>query len=165
MIDSDGYRSNVGIIVANWSKQVMWARRIGRGDLWQFPQGGIEPGESTEEAMYREINEELGLAISDVKVLDATPNWLKYNFPNDLVGSGLYEGCIGQKQRWYLLMLLAEETAVNLNSNAKPEFDRWRWVDYWHPLQEAVEFKRHVYKEALETFERPLSIFIGDECD
>ncbi len=165
MIDSDGYRFNVGIIVANYKKQVLWSRRIGSDDLWQFPQGGIEYGESTEEAMYREINEELGLASSDVKILDTTSGWLKYDFPNNFVGTGSYRGCVGQKQRWYLLLLLQGDAAVNLNLNAQPEFDRWCWVDYWYPLERVVEFKRKVYREALETFERPLCIFLGDDCD
>ena len=81
MIDSDGFRSNVGIIVANDQGQLLWARRVGGRDAWQFPQGGIAQGESPEEALYRELNEEVGLSQSAVEVLGATRGWLRYKLP------------------------------------------------------------------------------------
>ena len=77
MIDDDGYRPNVGIVICNRQGQVMWARRFGQHS-WQFPQGGINPGESAEQAMYRELFEEVGLSRKDVRILASTRNWLRY---------------------------------------------------------------------------------------
>ncbi len=84
VVDADGFRPNVGIVVANDCGQVLWARRIGQ-DAWQFPQGGINHQESVEEALYRELNEEVGLNPEAVEILACTNGWLRYMpHPNDL---------------------------------------------------------------------------------
>ncbi len=148
MINSDGYRPNVGIILSNGQGKVLWARRIGQ-NAWQFPQGGMAENETPVQAMYREMAEEIGLRPDDVRVIGCTRDWLRYQLPQNLIRYHQNPLCIGQKQIWFLLQLLAREEAVKLNLNAKPEFDRWRWVDYWMPLQEVVAFKREVYEQAL----------------
>ena len=84
MIDDDGYRPNVGIIVANEQGQVLWAKRIGQ-EAWQFPQGGIRSAESPEEALYRELKEEIGLDPGHVEVLASTRGWLKYRLPKRML--------------------------------------------------------------------------------
>ena len=81
MIDDDGYRPNVGIVICNRDGQVVWARRYGQHS-WQFPQGGINAGETPEQAMYRELYEEVGLSRKDVRILSSTRNWLRYKLPN-----------------------------------------------------------------------------------
>jgi len=133
MIDSEGYRANVGIILSNNDGQVFWARRIGQ-DAWQFPQGGIDNSETPEQAMYRELKEETGLEPHDVKLLGCTRRWLKYRLP-----------------------MLGDEKAVDLANSETPEFDRWQWVDYWEPSRKVIFFKRKVYKLALKELE-PLLI-------
>lgn len=148
MIDADGFRPNVGIILANAAGQVLWAKRI-RQEAWQFPQGGIQRGETPDEALYRELEEELGLKPRHVEVLGVTSDWLRYRLPAHLVRRGRHPVCIGQKQKWFLLRMLCEECLVHFDSSTHPEFDGWRWVDYWLPLQEVVAFKREVYREAL----------------
>lgn len=148
MIDSQGYRANVGIIVTNGTGQVLWARRMGQ-DAWQFPQGGIKRGESPEEALYRELYEELGLQPEDVQVMGCTRRWLRYTLPRRFVRRDCEPQCIGQKQIWFLLNLIGVESAVRLDVCACPEFDCWKWVSYWAPLREVIFFKRHVYKNAL----------------
>ncbi len=148
MIDSDGYRFNVGIILTNPGGQLLWARRIHQ-DAWQFPQGGIREKETPEQAMYRELNEEIGLQPDHVDVLGATRGWLRYRLPERYVRRHQKPVCIGQKQVWFMLRLVSEERFVRLDLSATPEFDNWRWVDYWQPLQEVVSFKRTVYKKAL----------------
>ncbi|MDH3636822.1 MAG: RNA pyrophosphohydrolase, partial [Gammaproteobacteria bacterium] len=100
MIDADGYRANVGIILCNSAAQVMWARRIGQ-DAWQFPQGGISADEDPRDAMYRELWEETGLKPDHVSVLGATDSWLRYKLPRRLMRRS-EPLCIGQKQMWYL---------------------------------------------------------------
>lgn len=149
MIDSDGFRPNVGIIVCNDHGQVLWARRA-RQSSWQFPQGGIDEGETAETAMYRELYEEVGLERDDVEVLACTRNWLRYKLPSRLIRRGQKPLCIGQKQRWYLLKLVSDDSKVNLKRTAKPEFDHWEWVSWWYPLRGVVNFKRDVYRKALK---------------
>lgn len=148
MIDAEGFRPNVGIILANARGLVLWAKRIGQ-DAWQFPQGGINPGETPEQALYRELREELGLSPEHVERLGATRDWLRYYLPARFVRHRTLPLCIGQKQIWYLLRLRAPESQVRFDLGEPPEFDGWRWVDYWHPLKEIVPFKRAVYRAAL----------------
>lgn len=157
MIDSDGFRPNVGILITNDRGQVLWARRVGGRDAWQFPQGGINRGESPEQALYRELEEEVGLTAESVEVLAVTRGWLRYRLPKRFVRQGQKPLCIGQKQKWFLLRMLEDDTAVQLNLNPKPEFDRWQWVSYWYPLNEVVSFKRDVYRRAMKELALPLS--------
>ncbi len=149
MIDSEGFRPNVGIMVANSRGEVLWAQRIGQ-DAWQFPQGGIAEGESPEEALYRELDEEIGLQQGDVRIVSCTRGWLRYKLPQRLVRRDSKPLCIGQKQKWFLLEMLADDSKVSLNNCHKPEFDGWRWVSYWYPLGQVVPFKRDVYRRAMK---------------
>ncbi|MDK1024698.1 MAG: RNA pyrophosphohydrolase [Gammaproteobacteria bacterium] len=148
MIDSDGYRPNVGIILANQSGQVLWARRI-RQDAWQFPQGGINNRETPEQALYRELNEEIGLSQDSVKIVACTQGWLRYKLPRRLLRQG-GSSFVGQKQKWFLLKMLAADDAVQVNQSKSPEFDLWQWVSYWYPLGQVVSFKRDVYRRAMK---------------
>lgn len=156
MIDNDGFRPNVGIMVANDSGQLLWARRVGGRDAWQFPQGGIKDGETPEGALYRELFEEIGLAEGSVEVLAATRGWLRYRLPKRFIRQGQKPLCIGQKQKWFLLRLLAEDSTVCLNRCDQPEFDHWQWVSYWYPLDQVVAFKREVYRKAMKELVLPL---------
>ncbi|MCI0399866.1 MAG: RNA pyrophosphohydrolase [Gammaproteobacteria bacterium] len=151
MIDSKGYRANVGIVLSNQEGQVFWARRAGM-DAWQFPQGGIKPHETPMMAMYRELREEIGLKTEHVELIGATRSWLRYRLPRRFVRYQSRPLCIGQKQIWYLLRLIADESNVRLDGSRSPEFDCWRWVSYWDPIQEVVAFKRGVYRRALREF-------------
>ena len=148
LIDDEGFRANVGIILCNDASRLMLAGRVGSKG-WQFPQGGMLEGESPEEAMYRELYEEVGLSPDDVDVLAATDDWLRYRLPERFIRRNTEPVCIGQKQRWYLLRLLGDEARVRLDHSDSPEFDRWRWVDFWRPVKEVIYFKRRVYAQAL----------------
>jgi putative (di)nucleoside polyphosphate hydrolase len=149
MIDRDGYRPNVAIVLVNARNQVFWGKRI-KEHAWQFPQGGIKPGETPEQAMYRELNEETGLAPQHVRVLGRTRDWLHYNVPTHWVKRewrGTYKG---QKQIWFLLRLVGRDTDISLRASGHPEFDAWRWHEYWVPLESVIDFKREVYRLGLE---------------
>ena len=148
MIDGDGFRPNVGIIIANDEGQVLWARRVGQ-DAWQFPQGGINSKESIEDALYRELKEETGLDPGDVEIVGSTRGWLRYKLPKRMLRQNT-SSFVGQKQRWYLLKMLASDEAVSFAHSETPEFDHWRWVSYWYPLGQVVSFKQEVYRKAMK---------------
>ncbi len=148
MIDSDGFRPNVGIILANQRGELLWARRIGQ-EAWQFPQGGINNDETPEQALYRELTEEVGLEASDVRIIGSTRGWLRYRLPRRMVRNDSRPVCIGQKQKWFLLEMLSPDARVRVDRSSSPEFDGWQWVSYWYPLGQVVPFKREVYRRAL----------------
>ena len=145
-VDRHGFRPNVGIVVHNADGQVLWAHRIGERDAWQFPQGGIRRGESPEQALFRELREEVGLDARAVAILGCTKGWLRYRVPGRLRRD---DGFLGQKQKWFLLRLIATSSAVRMAQGREAEFDSWRWVSYWYPLGQVVAFKRDVYRRAL----------------
>ena len=150
MIDSEGFRANVGIVLSNEYGQLFWARRAGDENAWQFPQGGIKKYEDAELAMYRELEEEIGLLPEHVEIIANTDDWLRYWLPEQFIRYNTHPVCIGQKQKWFLLKLLADESHVKLDNSNKPEFDHWCWVDYWDPVKQVIAFKRDVYEEALQ---------------
>jgi len=137
------------MILCNDQQRVFWGRRVGQ-NAWQFPQGGMMERESPEQAMYRELEEEVGLNPQHVQLLGVTERWLRYRLPKRFIRHDSHPLCVGQKQRWFLLRLLCEEDSFCLDNSPKPEFDHWRWVKYWQPLREVVYFKRRVYSRALE---------------
>ena len=155
MLDKDGFRPNVAIVITNHKNQVFCGKRI-REHSWQFPQGGINPGESPEEAMYRELHEEVGLRSEHVVILGRTRDWLRYEVPSTWVKREWRGNYRGQKQIWYLLRLVGRDSDLNLRADSKPEFDAWRWNDFWVDLDGVIEFKRDVYKRALNELERYL---------
>lgn len=151
MIDFDGYRPNVGIVICNRTGQVLWAKRYGQNS-WQFPQGGINDNETAEQAMYRELFEEVGLTRKDVKLLYVSKQWLRYKLPKRLLRYDSKPMCIGQKQRWFLLQLVSDEKDINMQTTKSPEFDGWRWVSFWYPVRQVVPFKKEVYRKAMKEF-------------
>src|SRR5690606_25550370 len=153
--DREGFRPNVGIILLNQKNQVFWGKRI-RSHSWQFPQGGIDRGESPEQAMYRELHEEVGLHPEHVSIVARTRDWLRYEVPDRFIRRDARGHYKGQKQIWYLLRLVAQDWHLNLRATSHPEFDAWRWNDYWVPLDVVVEFKRGVYEMALTELSRYL---------
>jgi putative (di)nucleoside polyphosphate hydrolase len=153
MLDRDGFRPNVGIILVNQKNQVFWGKRI-RTHSWQFPQGGIDRGETPEQAMFRELQEEVGLLPQHVHILARTRDWLRYEVPDRFIRREARGHYRGQKQIWYLLQLVGHDWDLNLRATNHPEFDAWRWNDYWVPLDVVVEFKRGVYELALTELAR-----------
>jgi len=157
MLDRDGYRPNVGIILANARNEVFWGKRVHQ-HAWQFPQGGIKHGETPVQAMYRELEEEIGLARAHVRILGRTRDWLRYEVPEkwskslkdaDAAPAVARHPYRGQKQIWFLLRMTGRDCDVKLRGSGHPEFDAWRWHEYWVPVDAVIEFKREVYRQAL----------------
>ena len=158
MLDRDGFRPNVGIILLNQKNQVFWGKRI-RTHSWQFPQGGIDRGETPEQAMFRELHEEVGLQPEHVAIVARTRDWLRYEVPDRYIRRDARGHYKGQKQIWFLLQLTGFDWHLNLRATEHPEFDAWRWNDYWVPLESVVDFKRGVYEMALTELSRFLPRF------
>ncbi|MGH8751682.1 MAG: RNA pyrophosphohydrolase [Burkholderiales bacterium] len=163
MIDRDGYRPNVGIIILNSRNEVFWGKRV-KEHSWQFPQGGIKPGETPEQAMYRELLEEVGLSPQHVKIIGRTRDWLRYDVPFQWVRREWRGSYKGQKQIWYLLRLVGRDTDVKLRATDHPEFDAWCWQGYWMPLEAVIDFKRDVYRQALDELSRFVNTAMGDHA-
>lgn len=159
MIDSDGFRPNVGIVICNMHGQVLWARRI-RQNSWQFPQGGVDSVDfSVTDAMYRELYEELGLHKQDVSILATSRHWYKYRLPKRLIRWQDSVVCLGQKQKWFLLSIDEQkQKKIEFNLQGHPEFDAYRFVNYWYPVRQVVSFKRDVYRRVLTEF-APFALF------
>jgi len=147
VIDADGFRANVGIVLMHHEQVFLGRRSGGRG--WQFPQGGVRSGESLEQALYRELDEEIGVVKAAVDLVGQTDRWLRYRLPSRYVRRNQQPLCIGQKQRWFLLRLKRADVAFDFSRTDDPEFDQWRWVSYWEPVKEVIYFKRPVYARAL----------------
>ena len=149
MIDNDGYRKNVGIILCNSQNKLLICKRLGE-ESWQFPQGGFEKNENAESAMFRELFEEIGLKKNDISILGITKSWLKYDLPKKYQRKTNNRLCVGQKQKWFLLRLISDDTNISFSNSKRPEFDSWKWVEDCKPMEIVIDFKRDVYKEALE---------------
>jgi putative (di)nucleoside polyphosphate hydrolase len=156
MLDREGFRPNVGIILLNTQNEVWWGKRV-REHSWQFPQGGIKFGETPEQAMFRELEEEVGLRSEHVRVIGRTRDWLRYEVPDHFIKREIRGHYRGQKQIWFLLRMVGRDCDVNLRMTDHPEFDAWRWHDYWVPLDVVIEFKRDVYQRALQELSRYLT--------
>tara|TARA_B100000575_G_scaffold222667_1_gene183051 strand:- start:353 stop:847 length:495 start_codon:yes stop_codon:yes gene_type:complete len=145
------YRPNVGIIIFNRDGKILWCKRK-QGDGWQFPQGGIDKGESPLEALYRETYEEVGLKKHQIKIVRENERWIGYDVPKDRVPkyfSFKNRRFKGQTQKWFLAEFLGNNEDINLNVHSQIEFSEWTWSSYWHPITGGIEFKRDAYRKAL----------------
>ena len=161
MLDREGYRPNVGIVLLNSRNEVFWGQRVGQHS-WQFPQGGIAHGESPEQAMYRELHEEVGLLPEHVQIIGRTRDWLRYDVPEEYLrrqhATRVHRAAYrGQKQIWFLIRLIGLDTDIQLRATEHPEFDAWRWVPFWIQLDAVIGFKREVYQLALSELARYLA--------
>jgi len=161
MLDREGYRPNVGIVLLNSRNEVFWGKRVGQHS-WQFPQGGIAHGESPEQAMYRELHEEVGLLPEHVQIIGRTRDWLRYDVPEEYLrrqhATRIHRAAYrGQKQIWFLLRFVGLDSDIQLRATEHPEFDAWRWVPFWIQLDAVIGFKREVYQMALSELARYLA--------
>ena len=155
VIDKNGYRANVGIVLMNQQKELFFAKRRYQSG-WQFPQGGIKLGETPENAMYRELLEEIGLTKNETELLSESSHWYQYKIPKKHLRKLKKRKpfVIGQKQKWFLLKLMGSDETISLTHNSKfQEFDAWKWVDPALPAKQVVGFKQQVYEQVLTEFQ------------
>ena len=148
-MDKKNYRRGVGMIIMNKDNRFWLGKRINT-EAWQFPQGGIDKGESVREAMYRELQEETGLNQESVEIVSISKRWLVYHIPH--VFQRHNKKFDGAMQKWYLLKLIGEESCVNLNATGHAEFDDWKWGDKDTAIKSVIKFKRDVYKSIFKEF-------------
>ena len=143
-----GYRLNVGLIIANKKGELLLCKRKGMNS-WQFPQGGIDFGEDSLKAAKRELFEEVGIKSKSVKLIDSIDDWLKYDIPKKSRRKKIFKTNLkGQKQKWFLFKL-KEDVKISFDNDPDNEFDNFKWVSYWYPLNVIISFKEEVYREAL----------------
>ena len=146
------YRKGVGIFLLNPDGRLWVGKRIdNKNDYWQMPQGGIDDNETEEEAMRRELNEEVGLE-TNYNIIGISSSYHKYDLPSDIVNfvwNGKYKG---QIQRWFYCMFLGNDNQIDVRKYSKPEFSKWKWVDPDESIKLVVPFKRKLYMSVLEEF-------------
>jgi putative (di)nucleoside polyphosphate hydrolase len=148
MNEESNYRLNVGLIIVNTYGKVLICKRK-NSNQWQFPQGGIDEGESPIEAAKREIFEEVGIKPSKIKVLGKIKDWVKYEIPKELAKKSFKKkGIVGQKQKWFIFKIKSEACITFVN-DPDNEFDDFAWVSYWRPIALIVSFKKEVYRNVL----------------
>lgn len=150
-MDAGLYRKNVGIAILNSKNLLLACKRIGMQNAWQMPQGGVDDNENLQNAMYRELKEEVGLEKSDVEVMEIMKEELYYKFSNK--NGGKY---IGQRQTWFLLKLKCNESKINIIQQNQ-EFDDYKWVNKEFLLENIIEFKKEVYLKVLNWIENILN--------
>ena len=141
-----GYRLNVAMIVLNEDNKVLFCKRRNT-ENWQFPQGGVDENENIESAMFRELNEEVGLEKDNVEIKAVSQNLIYYDIPKSIRSRVLGGKFKGQAQKYFLLKLISGD--VDLNIENTPEFDKHSWVPFWYPLNQVVDFKKEAYRSAL----------------
>ena len=149
-----GYRLNVAMIVLNKENKSLFCKRRNT-DNWQFPQGGVDEDETIESAMFRELNEEVGLNEENVEIKAVTTNLIYYDIPKNIRSRVLGRKFKGQAQKEFLLKLISGE--IDLNKENIPEFYKYTWVPFWYPLNQVVDFKKEAYRNALIEFKNQIS--------
>ena len=149
-IDAEGYRANVGIILMNSDKRLMLGRRIDSKG-WQFPQGGIDEGETPEQALYRELYEETGIKKDKVEIISISRKWLVYHIPH--VYQRFNKKYDGAMQKWFLLKFVGDNQDIDLNVFNHAEFDGWKWADKKTAINNVIRFKKGVYESIFNEFD------------
>ena len=147
-----GYRPAVGVMLLNRERKVWVGQRLDSTlEAWQMPQGGLDAGESPLEGAYRELEEETGIARRLVELVDQAKEELTYDLPDDLIGKVWKEPWRGQRQTWFLMRFLGQDSDVNI-ATPDPEFRAWKWAEPAELPALIVPFKKKLYEDLVEAF-------------
>ena len=148
---SDKYRKCVGIMILNNQKEILVGRRLDHpSGFWQMPQGGIDKNENPEEAVWREMMEEIGT--NNAQLIRSSKKWINYTIPKDTLATLPWgKKYIGQSQKWFVFKFMGNDTEINVGTN-NPEFSEWKWSNHNLLVENIVPFKRKVYSKILEEF-------------
>ena len=145
------YRRCVGMMILNTKNEILVGRRLDHpSGYWQMPQGGIDKDEIPEEAVWREMMEEIGT--NKAKLLNTSSQWLNYDIPQNTLDTlpwgKIY---VGQTQKWFVFRFTGQDSDINVGTE-NPEFDEWKWAKYESLIDNIVPFKREIYKKVIEEF-------------
>ena len=145
------YRKCVGIMILNNNKEILVGKRLDHpSGFWQMPQGGIDEHENPEEAVWREMMEEIGT--NKAKLLKVSTQWINYNIPSETLKTLPWgHKYIGQTQKWFSFQFTGDESDINVGT-INPEFSEWKWTKINLIVDEIVPFKRDVYSKILKEF-------------
>ena len=145
------YRRCVGMMILNNIKEILVGRRLDHpSGFWQMPQGGIDENENPEEAVWREMMEEIGT--NKAKLLKVSSQWINYDIPSETLKTLPWgHKYIGQTQKWFAFQFTGEENDINVGT-VNPEFSEWKWTKINLIVDEIVPFKRDVYSTILKEF-------------
>lgn len=149
------YRQGAGIVLLNAESKVLLCQRLDFTDQWQFPQGGIEDGETPKDAAKRELFEET--SVRSARFVAQAPVSMRYEFPEDIKDKFVFAG---QDIHWFLFYFTGDDTEINLNTDT-PEFRSYKWVDIDDSLEKIVFFKKSIYKQMIEYFKPILEDYNG----
>ncbi|NNE58849.1 MAG: RNA pyrophosphohydrolase [Hellea sp.] len=148
------YRPCVGMVIFN-SEGLVWLGRRARESgpyVWQFPQGGVDPGETPVFAAIRETEEETGISVQNLAPLGRIEGELYYDYPADIEQNVRTRRWRGQRQSWFATRFTGVDSDVDLNAQTPPEFSQWRWGTLAETLNLVVPFKRRVYSHLIQEF-------------
>jgi len=145
------YRKCVGIMILNDNNEILVGRRLDHpSGFWQMPQGGIDDNENPEEAVWREMMEEIGT--NNAELIKMSSQWINYKIPQDTLDRLPWgKKYVGQTQKWFVFRFTGQESDINVETE-NPEFSEWKWAKLNSLVDNIVPFKRDVYKKILEEF-------------
>ena len=157
---AEDYRDNVAAIIINKEKKVLMCEHIWIDNAWQFPQGGVEDNESEEDAILRELSEEIGT--QKLKILSKMDRKIMYKYPYYLKEKYNSQG---QLQRYFLVYYFGDNSDIRFDNQEKPEFQSYQWLDYTEPPLRVIYFKKLAYLEALNYFKETVDKFKPEEIN
>ena len=148
---SNKYRRNVGIMILNEKNEILVGKRLDHpSGFWQMPQGGIDDNENPEEAVWREMKEEIGT--NNAELIKMSSQWVNYEIPQDTLDKLPWgEKYVGQTQKWFVFRFTGQDSNINIGTE-NPEFDEWKWAKYESLVDNIVPFKKEIYKKVIEEF-------------
>ncbi len=156
-LDPNDYRPGIGVMLLNKDNHVfVGQRRDNAIDAWQMPQGGIDPNEDIEKAMWRELHEEIGVTHNHAYILDRSHDWIYYDLPEELKGTLWGGEFLGQRQIWFALKFVGQEDDIDIHHHEHPEFSQWKWVAPETLTDLIVPFKQLLYQQILDQFDAHL---------